>query len=254
MQKISGDTNLTDDKITLPPNNGNDNFIQQMFRRFNGVDAPKLNFALVPSLPNNDWGITNGLDNTYNILINQNVEDGSNLMKTVTLSHELIHAFMFDYLHSLGIITFDIDGSPLLSIQCSTSINYNNVNLNLLDEKERFVALFCAMNQNSTLTPDWTHTIFNSNVFDVETYRQKLENYLKNNFNWDAESTNFKNEAISIFGTNWKTELSRAASYIGLENTSEYTTYLNSYSTAPAKFLYISQIRHKIQPLNNSCQ
>lgn len=252
LKKIAGDTQSTN-YVTLPRSATNDSFMQKMLRNFNGDNQPNLNFSISASLSNNDWGITQGMNNNYNIVISENIENGSNLMKIITLSHELIHAYMFNYLFSLGIITFDNGGNPILSIQCSTTINYNNVNLNLLTEKERFVALFCAMNQNSNLTPEWTHTIFNSNIFDVETYRQKLESYLLNNINWDGESTTFKNEAISVFGTNWKTELSRAASWIGLENTAEYSSYINSYSTTPSKFIYISQIRHKIQPLNKTC-
>lgn len=253
LQKIVGDTQI-DDTLTLPIISSNDNFFQKMIRNFNGIEEPNLNFSIVTSLPNNDWGITNGNNNNYNILISQNIENGSNLMKVITLSHELIHAYMFNHLYSLGIITFDNDGNPILNVQCSTSINYNNINLNQLNEKDRFVALFCAMNQSGSLTPNWTHDLFNTNTFGVSAYRQQLEQYLLNFYNWDSENETFKNEAELIFGITWKNELAKAVSWIGLENTAEYNIYINSYNTSPIKGLYILQIRNKISNLNNSCQ
>jgi len=42
-------------------------------------------------------------------------------------------------------------------------------------------------------------------------------------------------------------------SRVGLENTNEYSTYLNSFSTEPLKFLYISDIRNTISFTNNNC-
>ncbi|WP_209390382.1 hypothetical protein [Chryseobacterium sp. RR2-3-20] len=160
----------------------------------------------------------------------------------------------FNHLYSLNIINFDNDGNPILTISCSPSVNYNNINLNLLDEKERFVALFCAMNQNGNLTPQWSHDIFNSSIFGVEPYRSQLENYLLNFHDWNAESQSFKNEAESIFGINWKSEVAKAVSWSALENTIEYSNYINSYSNQIQKKLYIHDIKNKIKPLKNTCQ
>ncbi|MBO6185479.1 MAG: hypothetical protein J6O88_12450 [Chryseobacterium sp.] len=252
LEKISGDSQLGDASLTLPNNTANDNFIQKMLRNFNGTNQPTLNFKLAPILSNGEWAITGNIDGSYEITTEQNVEDGSNIMKIVTLSHELIHAYMFNYLQGLGIIYFDGSGEPIIDIVCSNNVNYNNVNLNSLNEKDRFVALFCAMNQNGTL-PEWSHEIFNSpNSFGVNSYRTILEQYL-NTYDWDSENINFKNEAFSIFGNNWKTELSKAVSWIGLENTADYNNYINNYSSSVSKLTYLSQIRTKIQNLKNTC-
>ena len=255
LQKMSGDINLGDNKITLTADATNDNLFRKMLRKFDGNNMPSLNFEIKSSLQVNEWGITKGTNsNSYNIIINQDIENQSNLLKTVILSHELIHAFMFNHLYSLNIINFDNDGNPILTISCSPSVNYNNINLNLLDEKERFVALFCAMNQNGNLTPQWSHDIFNSSIFGVEPYRSQLENYLLNFHDWNAESQSFKNEAESIFGINWKSEVAKAVSWSALENTIEYSNYINSYSNQIQKKLYIHDIKNKIKPLKNTCQ
>lgn len=252
---MSGDINLGDNKITLTADATNDNLFRKMLRKFDGNNMPSLNFEIKSSLQVNEWGITKGTNsNSYNIIINQDIENQSNLLKTVILSHELIHAFMFNHLYSLNIINFDNDGNPILTISCSPSVNYNNINLNLLDEKERFVALFCAMNQNGNLTPQWSHDIFNSSIFGVEPYRSQLENYLLNFHDWNAESQSFKNEAESIFGINWKSEVAKAVSWSALENTIEYSNYINSYSNQIQKKLYIHDIKNKIKPLKNTCQ
>ncbi|WP_209390834.1 hypothetical protein [Chryseobacterium sp. RR2-3-20] len=96
LQKMSGDINLGDNKITLTADATNDNLFQKMLRKFDGNNMPSLNFEIKSSLQVNEWGITKGTNsNSYNIIINQDIENQSNLLKTVILSHELIHAFMF---------------------------------------------------------------------------------------------------------------------------------------------------------------
>lgn len=256
LNKISGDTNQNDNVITLPLNSSNDNFIQKMLRSFNGVTTPNIAFHISPNLSNNDWGQTTGNNlNNYDIFINNSVENGSNLMKILTISHELIHAFMFYSLHSAGVISFDAEGNPLSQVNCYPNINYTGlVNFNNLTTGERFIALFCLMNQNGTLTPQWSHDIFNSPSINANIYRQEIENYFLNSYDWDNENSIFKTEAINTFGNNWKQELSKAISWIGLEQTQGYASYMNSYSTAPTKFNYINAIRSKIQTANSNCQ
>lgn len=175
-------------------------------------------------------------------------------MKIVTLVHELIHAYMYSVLETNGQITFDINGDPILNVNCNNGVNYNNVNLNGLSINDRFDVLICAMNQNNTLSSQWTHDLFNSTVFDVNTYRQKLETLIFNEYDWTSENINFKNDAINLFGNNWKQEISKAVSWLGLENTAEYNTYYNTYNTNPQKQLYIALIKTKITNSNNNCQ
>ena len=109
------------------------------------------------------------------------------------------------------------------------------------------------MNSAGNLTQHWTHDLFNSDVFSIEDYRQQLENLILNDYDWNSESATFTNNATSTFGTNWKQEVAEAISWIGLENTSEYSTYLNGFSTQPSKFLYINNIRNTISSTNNNC-
>ncbi len=98
-----------------------------------------------------------------------------------------------------------------------------------------------------------SHDLFNSTVFSIQDYRQQLENLILNDYDWNNEGAVFVNNAVSTFGTNWKQEVAKAVSWIGLENTDEYSTYLNSYSTQPMKFLYINDIRNIISVTNNNC-
>jgi len=130
------------------------NIYSKMLNYFNSSTQKNITFSINNSI-GSDWGITHGnpqVLNDYNIIINQNnIEtNGSNLMRYVTLCHELIHAFMYDALEDVGVITFDSTGSPILNVNCPT----NNVNLNNQNIKDRFVSLICAMNSAGTLTQD----------------------------------------------------------------------------------------------------
>lgn len=229
------------------------NIYSNMLSHFSSTTQKNITFSIGSSI-GTDWGITNGnpsIPNDYNIIIHENIieNNGSNLMRYVALCHELIHAFMFDSLEDVGLITFDSTGSPILNVNCPTS----NVNLNALNVKDRFVSLICAMNTAGILTQDWSHDLFNSTVFSIQDYRQQLENLILNDYDWNNEGAVFVNNAVSTFGTNWKQEVAKAVSWIGLENTDEYSTYLNSYSTQPMKFLYINDIRNIISVTNNNC-
>lgn len=231
------------------------NTYSKMLSTFNTSTNYNLTFK-IGNVPVGDWGITSGnpnLSNNYEITISTNIENGSNLMKTITLCHELIHAYMFNTLENLGYITFDSNGEPHLSVSCLPNVNYNNVSINSLLLEYRFEALICAMNQNGTLTPNWSHQIFNSTNFSVATYRQEIENLIYNEHDWNNEDTNFKNQAISVFGNNWKHEIAKAVSWIGLDRTAEYSTYRNSYLVDYSKFQYIVDIKNKISTAKSIC-
>ncbi|MCD0478144.1 hypothetical protein LPB90_06725 [Chryseobacterium sp. LC2016-29] len=255
LNKISGDININDQVINLPLDLTKDNFVQKMFRNFNGVSTPNINFYISNTLSNNDWGQTLGSDaNNYKIYINKSVEIGSSLMKIITITHELVHAYMIHTLHQAGVINFDSEGNPLTNVNCYQNINYNGFqNLNNLTVGERFIVLFCLMNQNGTQSLDWIHDIFNQPLIDASIYRANIENYLLNSYDWENENITFKNEALNTFGSNWKKELAKAISWIGLEATSEYESYFNSYVSSPNKYFYIKEIRNKILNSNNGC-
>ncbi|HEX8577875.1 MAG TPA: hypothetical protein VF677_16440 [Flavobacterium sp.] len=230
------------------------NIYAQMLSVFNSSTNYNLTMK-VGNPPNGDWGITkrdSNISNSYEITINSSLENTSNLTRTATLCHELIHAYMLNSMEGFGLVTFDTNGDPLLNLSCSTTVNYNNVNLNSLSVQDRFIAMICAMNQNATLTPQWTHELFNSN-FTVATYRQEIENMIYNIYDWNNENAAFKAEAINLFGSSWKREIAKASSYVGLEKTSNFINYINGYSSNTSKFLYLMDFRNKMSTANNDC-
>ena len=90
-------------------------------------------------------------------------------------------------------------------------------------------------------------------ICDGTSYKLALAGeFLINEHDWDEENQDFKNEAENRFGANWKQEVSRSISWIGLEETSDYLTYRNSYDGF--QFLYITTIRSKIANTNKNCQ
>ena len=231
------------------------NVYSLMLKNFNEKTNSNVTFR-VGFVQHGEWGITKGSATTsnYEIIISQQVENGSNLMKTVTLCHELIHAYIYNTLEQEGLMHFDSLGEAYLDFDCDSGINYNNVKLNDLSIRERFIAIICAMNQNGTLNQQWTHTLFNISNFSIVTYRQELENFIYNEHDWDDENQAFKDEAISVFGVNWKREVAKSVSWIGLEDTAEYLVYVNSYGSQFQKKLYIANIRNKIINAKNTCQ
>lgn len=223
-----------------------------MLNIFIASTQKKLTYRINNSI-STDWGIAKGnmqAQNDYVIIINEDKieNNGSNLMRFVTLAHELIHAYMYDALEDAGVLTFDTNGDATLNVNCPS----NNVSLNTLTVKDRFVALICAMNSAGTLSQQWTHDIFNSNVFSVQDYRQKLEDLILNHYDWSSETSSFVTRANNVFGANWKQEVSKAVSWIGLEGTIEYNNYLNSY-TDPFKQAYILGAKSEISITNNNC-
>ena len=56
-----------------------------------------------------------------------------------------------------------------------------------------------------------------------------------------------------ITDNNWKQEVAKAISWIGLENTNGHIDYLNSFGIQLQKLLYAQNIRAKIENTNNNC-
>lgn len=229
------------------------NIYSKMLDNFKTTTSKNLTLGINNNI-GTDWGITNGnmnVANDYNITINQNLieNNGSNLMRYLTLCHELIHAYMYDTLEDNGLITFDASGTAFLNVNCPT----NNASLNSQTVADRFVSLICAMNSAGTLTPNWTHELFDSNVFDIQDYRQELENLIFNDYDWNNENTAFVNNANSAFGANWKQEVSKAVSWIGLEGASGYNTYINNYISNAPQYFFITQIRSLLSSANSNC-
>jgi len=247
----NSETKCIHDKLSL----GN-NFYEKLLSNFKGSKSNILKLKIGNTI-NGDWGITKGdIDNTreFTITISNSTENSSNLSKIVTLSHELIHAYMFDTLEDWGYIFYDSNNDPWLNINCPKGGNYNNVNLNTLTDQEKFVALICAMKASGTLTPNWTHALFDTSTFNATVYRQELENLILNEHDWNSESQSFKDNSQNLFGSNWKKEISKAVSWIGLEKTDGYANYINNYSSSIQQFIFIQQIRNNISNLNSDCK
>lgn len=111
-------------------------------------------------------------------------------MKYVTLCREMIHAYMFSSLEENGVITFDSNGEPVTKVICGGSEKLNNLTV-----ANRFTKLICALQSSGADTSEWTHELFNKNVFDVEDYRQQLEDFIANDYDWNSESEVFRNNA-----------------------------------------------------------
>jgi len=224
----------------------------KMLAEFNGNTSSTLTFK-IGATPTSDWGITKGsanLPNNYTITISPSIENGSNLMKTVTLCHELIHAYMLNTLEKANYLIYDNDGNPLFNSNlCNTSTNYQNVDLNTLNTADRLFVLLCGMNQVNPLTPQWSHSIFNTATFDIVTYRQALENFIFSNHDWDNENPAFKTRAMNVFGANWKRKVAQATSWIGLEQTAGYQNYKNLHQPNFQQYQYITVFK-SIEILN----
>lgn len=216
----------------------------KMLAEFNDNTGSTLTFK-IGTTPGSDWGITKGsanLPNNYTITISPNLENGSNLMKTVTLCHELIHAYMFNTLESANYIIYDNIGTPFFNSNlCDSSVSYQNIDLNTLNTAERLFVLLCGMQQTGILNPDhWTHDIFNTATFDIVTYRQALENFILANHDWDNENPAFKTRAMNIFGNRWKQKIAQATSWIGLEETAGYDNYIDSHQSNFPQWQYLT--------------
>jgi hypothetical protein len=233
----------------LKGNYSDTNFFKDMLSEFEGsANGSHLTFS-IGTTPGGGTGFTksesidfNG--NTYNyyeIISSQDTEDSSNLNKMVNLSHELMHAYMFVSLESWGIIEFDpSNGAPYVvnpTNLCQNVTIVPNIDLTTLTIKERWTYFICEMyfaNANS-ITYSWSHSLFNTPVFTVETYREKLEQLLLETHEWDDEPQATRDYMIQIFGLNdWKQKVAEYMSWTGLDGTPEFSTWLatqNSYTS-----------------------
>ncbi|WP_233586787.1 hypothetical protein [Formosa maritima] len=225
----------------LKGGNLGNNFFKDMLFEFDQLTP--LKFSIGPT-PNSDYAFTKGETTTifgqthasYEIISSANAESASNLDKMVTLSHELMHAFMFKSLEDWGIISFDNIGRPYLietyDDMCQDDNLDEEININLLSMKDRWVFLICEILENSddpNNNQEWTHSLFNSPVFAIETYREKLEQLLLNNHDWDGMPTSTKSTMILLFGDfNWKQKVAEYMSWSGLEDTPEFDTWLET--------------------------
>lgn len=152
----------------------------------------------------------------------------------VVLLHELTHAYMFSTLSDEGVIHFDENGEPILEVNCVEGIDYNQVKINMdLSPAERFVALICAMNATGTLTNQWSHDLFNSQVFSTETYQQKIKDFIFSHHDWNGEPLIFKNTMQGSYGSQWKSNTAGFLSWRGLEGTQGFQDWYGNagYST-----------------------
>lgn len=117
--------------------------------------------------------------------------------------------------------------------------------------------MMCALIENGLAdSTDWSHNLFGNSVFTVTTYQQQLEDFIFENHDWNSESNSFKTNAESIFGSDWKTEISEAVSWIGLESTNEYDNYVNYINQLndPAQQLYLLNIKNKVLNAQDDCE
>src|SRR5690554_3665427 len=168
-------------------------------------------------------------------------------MEYVRLCHEVVHAYMWSVLEDKGLIDFDSSGLPAVTFGCAGYVP----NLNAISIEDRFVEVICALQAAGNYNAQWTHELFNKNVFEIEDYRQALEDFLANEYDWNSESQSFRTEAQNVFGNNWKQEVAKAISWDGLGKTSGYLPYRNNYSGF--QYLYIANIKTKIQNTNKNC-
>lgn len=203
-----------------------------------------LKFSIGPTPIANATAFTKGETTTifgqthasYEIISSPDAESASNLDKMVTLSNELMHAFMFLSMEEEGLINFDSNGEPQInnpSALCPNPINTQIISLNLLTVKERWTYLLCEIYilNDQNFPYNWTHSLFNSPVFALETYREKLEQELFNYHDWNSEPTDIKNLMIQHFGKfNWKQKVAEYMSWSGFEGTPEFTNWLSTQS------------------------
>ena len=108
-----------------------DNFYSEMISKFYENNGTIITYE-IGNVPVGDWGATKGsFDNLgeMSVTFSHDVNNYSDISKKVTLSHEIVHAYMFNTLEEWGFITFDADGEPITNIVCPEGINYNNINL-----------------------------------------------------------------------------------------------------------------------------
>jgi hypothetical protein len=263
LQKMSKDTNLTDDKITLPADPANDNLFQKMLRKFNGLDTSKITFKGA-NLGSAYLGETKSTDEGASFEITINTEINSNLFTEASLIHELVHALMLNDLNQLNpkLITWQLDGTATIANNIEQICNNNNFNSN--DPYEHLAATICKhlniFNPSNGSNPQWMHELFGMTSFDNNLYTNTLINYLSNNHEWDNEAIDWKNNMELQFGNNWKTTVSTYVVMDALRKTNDFSLWWGNNSIS----VYDDMIYNVIEkgqlpnsniqnPLNNNC-
>lgn len=183
-----------------------------------------------------NWGYTTGQEGLSNNITNENPnfytvtisndlnQNGSNLALTVTLIHEIVHAYMYQTLFDADLIDFDQVGDPApVNNICNMTMSLNNYDLGT-----KFQNYICAAEQNSNLTTEWTHEIFNFDIFSISNYQQAIADYIYQNHDWNSESMAFSLPFEQKFGVNWKYKVSEVMSWRGLESTSEFSIWASN--------------------------
>ncbi|AXT19783.1 hypothetical protein D7030_01330 [Flavobacteriaceae bacterium AU392] len=206
------------------------NFYEQLLSLFRSDPTDILQYK-VGITPGQDWGITKGHEannfssgfDFYTITTSHAIENSSNLARMVTLAHELTHVMLMRTLDELGLIVFLPNGDPQLNVDCG---NYAiNLLLSPLSVKHRFAALICVYNQANPTSLQWTHSLFNTASFNVMSYKSQIENLILEENDWANENPFLISSMQDEFGTDWKEKTSEYISWVGLEQTTEFTTW-----------------------------
>gem|GEM_PF-3455318 len=234
LQKMAGDTNISDDKITLPITPASDNLFQKMLRMFNGNNAPKLTFKYDPNLPaTGAYASTKSYDGgaSYEIVLGADILQSSNIRIMTILAHELTHAFMLNDLTQLNMIEWYNDGTAHISTgNAQNACNQNDFFSNNPDHY--FANLLCLYMTNSPSSLNqWQHEIFETPTFDINSYIQKLTNYVKNNHDWNSESASWTSSMQTYYGNNWKYEVALNLQMDGIRQTSHFASWSNKTPT-----------------------
>lgn len=234
LQKMAGDTNISDDKITLPITPASDNLFQKMLRMFNGSNAPKLTFKYDPNLPaTGAYASTKSYDGgaSYEIVLGADMLQSSNIRIMTILAHELTHAFMLNDLTQLNMIEWYNDGTAHISTgNAQNACNQNDFFSNNPDHY--FANLLCLYMTNSPSSLNqWQHEIFETPTFDINSYIQKLTNYVKNNHDWNSESASWTSAMQTYYGNNWKYEVALNLQMDGIRQTSHFASWSNKTPT-----------------------
>jgi hypothetical protein len=196
--------------------------------------------------------ITNESPNFYTVTISDDLnQNGSNLALTVTLIHEIVHAYMYQTLFDADLIDFDQNGDPVtVGNICNMTMNLNNYDLGT-----KFQNYICTAAQNNSLSIEWTHELFNVDVFSISDYQNAIADYIYQHHDWSNENLDFINTAQSYFGNDWKLHVSDAVSWIGLTQTSEYINYRNNITNPLIKLgiIDIAESKNQINNGNDNC-
>ncbi len=263
-------------KCTLDSLRLRSSFVNSLLNTFDGIDGNRLTFKLadtsqIYALGGNyyDHAVTSfgNNDTSFIIGVAYVTDSASNLFRMITLAHELIHARMFYSLRKAGFLKINTYGNiELDTTGVNTFVNLNSVS----SENERFRILVKTYMNNippgdTTMSPyNWTHELFNTATFDIETYRKKLEQMILEAGKLNLQNPDFIASctnpilAISLFGFNlttpntWQSQFALYTSYAGLQNTPGFNSFLTNQRIDEVRYNSFLQI-FKFKP-NKNCE